>query len=111
VLKQSSKGRINSAHQNYLLTRAHNGGFVMLLNDLWGFDSTQNISSPAPGDDGDWRDYDKFIDQVIADIKRFKMQQNLTIDIWNEPDLGGAFWGRSFHQYLQMWGRGWHKFK
>lgn len=34
----------------------------------------------------------------------------LSIDIWNEPDLT-AFWNRPQAQYLQMWGRTWHRLR
>ena len=33
------------------------------------------------------------------------MTDGLIFDIWNEPDLGTVFWGRSQDQYNQMWGR------
>ncbi|KAG5814118.1 hypothetical protein H9Q74_007937 [Fusarium xylarioides] len=103
--------RFASAHKNYIVTRRHNGGFVLLLNDLWGFDcSSNNGTSPGPGDNGDWSSYDKFVQAIIKNIKKYKMQKGLVIDIWNEPE-GGCFWGRSIDQWLQMWGRGWHQFK
>ena len=82
----------------------------MLLNDLWGFDSSQNSSAPAPGDNGDWTSYDEFVQAIISDIKSHDMQAGLVIDIWNEPE-GSGFWGRSIQQWLDMWGRGWHMFK
>lgn len=39
---------------NYQVTRRHDAGFIILLNDLWGFDATQNSPAPTPGDDDDW---------------------------------------------------------
>ncbi|PNP74354.1 hypothetical protein FNYG_12403 [Fusarium nygamai] len=102
--------RFESAHNNYIVTRRHNGGFVLLLNDLWGFDcSSNNNTSPGPGDNGDWSSYDKFVQAIIANVKKYNMQEGLVIDIWNEPE-GSCFWGRSIDQWLQMWGRGWHQF-
>lgn len=38
------------------------------------------------------------------------MQEGLVIDIWNEPELD-VFWGRSVDQWLQMWGRGYYRFR
>lgn len=35
----------------------------------------------------------------------------LSIDIWNEPDLGTVFWGRTQEQYLEMWGRTWYRLR
>jgi len=34
----------------------------------------------------------------------------LSVDIWNEPDLS-YFWTRGEAQYLQMWGRTWHRLR
>lgn len=34
----------------------------------------------------------------------------LSIDIWNEPD-GANFWNRDETQYLQMWGRTYHRLR
>lgn len=39
------------------------------------------------------------------------MATNLVIDIWNEPDLGTVFWGRTQEQYLEMWGRTYYKIR
>ncbi|KAK4569491.1 hypothetical protein LTR86_003254 [Recurvomyces mirabilis] len=97
--------RFKSALSNYQLTRSHNGGFVLLLNDLWGFDTTQNSSSLAPGDDGDWSSYDRFLARLVQLINSNNMKAGLVIDIWNEPE-GSAFWNRSIDQWLAMWGRG-----
>ena len=82
----------------------------MILPDLWGFDTTQNSSCAAPGDNGDWSSYDKFLDAVIADINKNNMRSNLVIDIWNEPD-NSPFWGRSMDQWLAMWGRGYYRLR
>lgn len=102
--------RFSSALSNYQLTRKHGGSFVLMLHDLWGFDTTQNSSCAGPGDNGDWSSYDSFLNAVIADINKNKMQTNLIIDIWNEPE-GAAFWGRSIDQWLAMWGRGFYKLR
>jgi len=80
---------------------------VLLLNDLWGFDSTQNSSSLAPGDNGDWSSYDRFLARLVQLINSNSMKAGLVIDIWNEPE-GSAFWNRSIDQWLAMWGRGYY---
>jgi hypothetical protein len=36
--------------------------------------------------------------------------EGLSIDIWNEPDLS-YFWTRGQDQYLQMWGRTYHRLR
>ena len=81
-----------------------------MLHDLWGFDTTQNSSSLAPGDNGDWSNYDAFLNAVIADINKYKMTAGLVIDIWNEPE-NSPFWSRSLDQWLAMWGRGFYRLR
>lgn len=78
---------------------------VFLPHDLYGCDSTQNSSTPYPGDNGDWTYYDAYLTQLFSDIKANSMTDGLIWDTWNEPDLGTVFWGRSQQQYLQMWAR------
>ncbi|KAF4499922.1 phospholipase A2 [Fusarium agapanthi] len=39
----SFQERFTSAHNNYIVTRRHNGGFVLLLNDLWGRSIDQRL--------------------------------------------------------------------
>ena len=34
----------------------------------------------------------------------------LSVDLWNEPDLT-YFWTRGQTQYLEMWGRTWHRLR
>ncbi|MEV6792138.1 RICIN domain-containing protein [Streptomyces sp. NPDC051320] len=92
--------RWNSTLAQYKRTAALGGTFVLLPHDLWGADGT--TSQAFPGDNGDWTQFDKFLDQLIGDVKA----NNMTVewDLWNEPD-GKGFWAPSEAQYLQMWSR------
>lgn len=72
-------------------------------SDIYGADTTQSSDAAYPGDNGDFTNYDQFLDQLFADIKSNGMTDSLVFDIWNEPDLGTVFWGRSQQQYLDMW--------
>ncbi|RKT19954.1 broad specificity phosphatase PhoE [Streptomyces sp. 1114.5] len=92
--------RWNATLAQYRRTVALGGTFVILPHDLWGADGT--TSQGFPGDNGNWTQFDNFVNQLISDVKA----NNMTVewDLWNEPDLSG-FWGRSQSQYLQMWSR------
>jgi len=92
--------RWNATLAQYKRTAALGGTFVILPHDLWGADGTTNQG--FPGDNGNWTQFDNFVNQLISDVKA----NNMTVewDLWNEPDLSG-FWGRSQSQYLQMWSR------
>lgn len=84
------------------------GGTVIIkTSDLWGADDTQPATFPFPGDNGDWTSYDKFIQQLISDIKSsgLALKYVTQIDVWNEPD-GKIFWNRSQDQFLEMYKRG-----
>ncbi|MFK0159484.1 RICIN domain-containing protein [Streptomyces sp. NPDC090499] len=92
--------RWNSTLAQYKRTAALGGTFVLLPHDLWGADST--TSQGWPGDNGDWTQFDNFVNQLISDVQA----NNMTVewDLWNEPD-NAPFWGASQTQYLQMWSR------
>ena len=60
-------------------------------------------STPWPGDNGNWTDYDNFVDQLITDLKANDMLPGLVYDIWNEAD--GYFWARSQDQFLDLYVR------
>ncbi|CVL07252.1 uncharacterized protein FMAN_15354 [Fusarium mangiferae] len=98
------EGRWKSTLSNYRTTRRYKARFTLLVHDLWGADSLQSNGFRYPGDDGKWKDFDKFLGQVIADIKLNGMTPGLDIDIWNEPDLD-LFWKAPQPQYLAMWKR------
>ncbi|KAF5536109.1 glycoside hydrolase family 39 [Fusarium phyllophilum] len=99
-----NKGRWKSSLSNYRTTRRNGGKFILLIHDLWGADSTQGAGSPYPGDGGNWKNWNAFLDQVFSDILKNKMTAGLEIDIWNEPDLN-LFWDAPQTQYLNMWKR------
>ncbi|KAG5758950.1 hypothetical protein H9Q72_012922 [Fusarium xylarioides] len=99
-----NKGRWKSSLSNYRTTRRNGGNFILLIHDLWGADSTQGAGFPYPGDGGNWKNWNAFLDQVISDILKNKMTAGLEIDIWNEPDLN-LFWDAPQTQYLNMWKR------
>ncbi|KAH7018741.1 glycoside hydrolase superfamily [Macrophomina phaseolina] len=102
--------RFASALSNYQTARKYGANFILLPHDVWGADGTQNSSAPYPGDNGDWSSYDAYLDQLLADLKSNDMTEGLVFDIWNEPDLS-AFWNRDQDQYLQVWGRTYHKIR
>ncbi|MFC1436507.1 RICIN domain-containing protein [Streptacidiphilus sp. N1-3] len=84
----------------YKRTVALGGTFIILPHDLWGADGTTNQA--FPGDNGDWTQFDSFVDQLFSDVRANHM--TVQWDLWNEAD-GSGFWARSQTQYLQMWSR------
>ncbi|WP_158647453.1 ricin-type beta-trefoil lectin domain protein [Actinoplanes sp. ATCC 53533] len=98
--------RWRSTLAQYRRTVALGGTFVILPHDLWGADGT--TSPTFPGDNGDWSNFDRFLERLIADAQASGM--NPQWDIWNEPDWG-SFWGRSQDQYLQMWRRAFQRIR
>ena len=104
------KSRFESALSNYKTSRKYGARFQLLLHDLWGADGTQNSSAPYPGDGGNWAFYDAFLTQVISDIQSNSMTIGLDIDLWNEPE--GIYWvNRGVAQWVNMWGRGFHRLR
>ena len=81
-------------------TAALGGQFVLLDHDLWGADGAP--ISRFPGDNGDWTDYDNFLNRLFNDVRT----AGLTVewDIWNEPNIT-LFWNRSQAQYFELWRR------
>jgi hypothetical protein len=65
---------------------------MLKMSDLWGADGGQG-NAAYPGDNGDFTDYDKFLTQLVSDLKANGMT-DLKMLIWNEPDLT-IFWNRS----------------
>jgi hypothetical protein len=104
------QNRFASALSNYQTARKYNAQFIFLIHDLWGADGTQNASAPYPGDDGDWTSWDEFLTLWISDMNANEATAGLSVDIWNEPDLT-AFWNAPQAQYLQMWGRTYHRLR
>ncbi|WFE36611.1 ricin-type beta-trefoil lectin domain protein [Micromonospora sp. WMMD975] len=81
-------------------TAALGGTFVLLDHDLWGADGAS--ISRFPGDNGDWSDYDRFLDRLFSDVR----SAGITVqwDIWNEPNIS-LFWNRPQSQYFELWRR------
>jgi len=104
------KVRFASALSNYRTARKYGADFIFLIHDLWGADGTQNSSAPYPGDNGDWTSWDDYLTQWISDMNANHATAGLSIDIWNEPDLT-FFWNAPQAQYIQMWGRTWHRLR
>lgn len=104
------KNRFKSALSNYKTARKYDANFIFLIHDLWGADGTQNSSAPYPGDNGDWTSWDEYLTQWISDMNANDATTALSVDLWNEPDLT-YFWTRGQTQYLEMWGRTWHRLR
>lgn len=65
---ENYKGRLNSTLTNYKTCREFDAKFIILPHDVWGTDGA-NSSTVWPGDNGDWSDYDKFLKQLMSDLK------------------------------------------
>jgi hypothetical protein len=94
--------RFNNTRDNYLQARKFGAKVIILPHDIWGTDHATQ-SSNWPGDNGNWTDYDNYLNQLIGDLKTNDMLDGLVYDTWNEPD--GSFWDRSQAQYLDLWSR------
>jgi len=97
------KGRFVSTLDNYKTCVAAKGDFSIYVHDLWGTDHS-NSNTKWPGDNGDWSDYDKFVQQLMADISENMDPTRVTWDIWNEPDIS-IFWKRSTQQWVDLYVR------
>lgn len=75
--------RFNSAKSNYLTARKYGAKVQLLPHDIWGTDHA-NSSTVWPGDNGDWTDYDNFLNRLLSDLKANNMLAGLDYDIWNE---------------------------
>lgn len=62
------------------------------MSDLWGADGTQSSTAIWPGDNGSYTEYDRYLTQLVADLKANGMTTAIKLLIWNEPDLGSLFW-------------------
>ncbi|KAF9765367.1 hypothetical protein IL306_002363 [Fusarium sp. DS 682] len=74
--------RFESTKENYLKARKFGAKFQILPHDIWGTDHA-NSTTAWPGDNGDWTDYDNFLDQLLGDLQS-NMLDGLDFDIWNE---------------------------
>jgi hypothetical protein len=92
--------RFASTVAQYQRTTSLGGTFIMLVHDLYGADGA--AIGRWPGDDGDWTDFDAFLDALVEHVRDARIDPQW--DLWNEPDLD-LFWARSQQQYLDMWRR------
>ena len=81
----------------------------LLIADVWGADGHDQIA--MPGDHSDWSSYDDFLTTLFSAINDNEMATALDLEPWNEPDLEDVFWQRNQTQYLDMWGRGFPRFR
>ena len=95
------KGRFASTLANYKTCRAAGADFHMYIHDLWGTDHS-NSTTKWPGDNGDFSDYDVFVQQLMADVVANMDLAHVVWDIWNEPDIS-IFWKRSSQQWVNMY--------
>jgi hypothetical protein len=100
--------RFNNTRDNYLQARKFGAKVIILPHDIWGTDHATQ-SSNWPGDNGNWTDYDNYLNQLIGDLKINDMLDGLVYDTWNEPD--GSFWDRSQAQYLDLWSRTYNRIR
>lgn len=86
----------------------YNAELTIVMSDLWGAEGvTLQPSDPYPGDDGDWSSYEKFVTQVIKDVKAAGLDRSkLHFEIWNEPDFRDLYFPRPQEQYEETWRRG-----
>lgn len=73
--------RFESTRSNYITARKYNAPFILLPHDVWGTDSV-NSSTAWPGDNGDWSDYDAFLEKLSDDLAANDMLDGLIWDIW-----------------------------
>lgn len=93
--------RFESTRSNYNTARKYNAPFILLPHDIWGTDQS-NSSTVWPGDNGDWTDYDAFLEKLCDDLAANNMLDGLIFDIWNEPDVD-IFWKRSIDQWVDLY--------
>jgi len=94
-------GRFQSTLSNYNTCRKYGAAFIILPHDVWGTDHA-NSSTIWPGDDGDFTNYDEFIQSLMSNLKANNTLDGLVWDIWNEPDSSG-FWPRFQQQLLDLY--------
>ncbi|MGI5237939.1 RICIN domain-containing protein [Dactylosporangium sp. CA-139066] len=92
--------RWNATRLQAQRTAALGGKFVLLNHDLWGADGA--AISRFPGDNGNWTDYDNYLNRLFADVQAAGIA--VEWDIWNEPNIT-LFWNRPQSQYFELWKR------
>ncbi|KAM0552427.1 hypothetical protein ACHAPJ_007988 [Fusarium lateritium] len=103
------KGRWKNTVSEYNTVTKNGGKFILVLPALYG--DVDPKSSPYPGDNNNWTSYDKFIDQVIKDMKNSHVNlDKFVVDIQNETD-GPWYWTRGQGRSFEVWRRAYTKFK
>ncbi|KAF4498443.1 glycoside hydrolase family 39 [Fusarium agapanthi] len=82
---QAYAARFNLTKQNYLTSCKYGARFQLLPHDIWCTDHATSTTA-WPGDNGDWTDYDKFLNQLLDDWQSNNMLDGLDIDMWNDSD-------------------------
>lgn len=79
----------------------------VVLSDNWyfGYESTF-----YPGDNGDWSIWETFVDNQIKDIINKGIQDNVELDIWNEPDHP-YFWRRTQWQAVSAYYKAYYRIR
>ncbi|KAF7332606.1 hypothetical protein MKEN_00143400 [Mycena kentingensis (nom. inval.)] len=95
-------GRFQNVLSNYRAARAFNAQFILKMSDLWGTDGTQGSGGQYPGANGNFAEYDRYLTQLVSDLKANGMTTNIKLLIWNEPDLT-LFWNAPQAQYFATW--------
>lgn len=93
--------RLRSAKSDYEKARSFGAPFILMPHDMWGTDSVTNATH-WPGDNGNWDDYYKFLDQLLSDLKRLDMLDGMAWDVWNEPDVP-LFWQRDNERWVELY--------
>ncbi|KAG7091175.1 hypothetical protein E1B28_010227 [Marasmius oreades] len=94
-------GRFQDVLANYKTAKSFGAQFMLKTSDLWGADATQPSNAIWPGDGGSYAEYDRFLTQLVSDLKANGMTDIMFL-IWNEPDLS-IFWAVGIDRYLQTW--------
>jgi hypothetical protein len=95
--------RWNFVKAYYAKAKSVGAKYSMILAPLWGSDGVTTVPR-WPGDNGNWTEFNTFIDLVISSAKANGMTgTDVRWDIWNEPEI--FFWGRTQSQYFEMWKR------
>ena len=82
----------------------YSGRFVVMFNDLWGWDDTENTSTDKqPCDAGNCSNWISMIDTAIAKFQAAGV--SVIYEPWNEPDYSHFMVGGSVNstQYFQLW--------
>ncbi|KAG5755616.1 hypothetical protein H9Q70_001763 [Fusarium xylarioides] len=103
------ENRMKEVMGNYQAAKKYGAKFICLYETLYGEWDVNN--GPYPGDNGNWADWDRFTQAVIADMKSYGVSlDDFIIEIFNEVD-GPWYWTRPQSQALEMWRRSYNAFR